>query len=319
MNHLPSRRDFLYNTSLLAGAALLAPVGLSSAPAEIIARKMKLSLSPGSIGVSATPRQVIALAVQHGFEAVEPSIDFLAGLGDAELADLRGEMKTVVFGAAGLPVDFRGEDDKFQSGLDGLRKRAAALHRVGVDRVGTWISPGHGTLTYEENFKRHAKRLREVAKILGDFGQRLGLEYVGTPTARKSARYPFIHTMRETQKLIAEIGLSNVGLVLDSWHWWTAGETAADILALKAENVISVDLNDAPAGIPVDQQQDGRRELPCATNVIPMAAFVNALNKIGCDAPVRAEPFNKPLNDLPDNEACAASIVALRKAMALLT
>ena len=279
---------------------------------------MRLCLSPGSIGVKAGPREAIALALQHGFEAVEPSTDFLGRLSEAELGEFRAAMKGLVFGAAGLPVDFRGDDARFRADLAALAPRAAGLRRAGVERVGTWISPGHSALTYLENFRRHAPRLREVAKVLGDHGQRLGLEYVGTPTSRQRARYPFIHSMREMRELIAEIGAGNVGLVLDSWHWWTAGETEADLLALKAADVVSVDLNDAPAGIPVDRQLDGQRELPCATGVIPMGVFLNALQRLGYDGPVRAEPFNKAVNDLPDNEACAAVIAALRKAVALL-
>jgi sugar phosphate isomerase/epimerase len=105
--------------------------------------------------------------------------------------------------------------------------------------------------------------------------------------------------------------------VLGTWHWWTAGETEADLLSLKAADVVSVDINDAPAGIPVDQQQDSQRELPCATGVIPAAVFLNSLQRLGCDGPVRVEPFNKKLNTPPPDEACAAVIASLRKAAAL--
>jgi sugar phosphate isomerase/epimerase len=118
--------------------------------------------------------------------------------------------------------------------------------------------------------------------------------------------------------LVGEIGLSNVGFLLDSWHWWHAGDTEADLLQLKPEQVIAVDLNDAPAGVAKDQQVDNRRELPCATGVINVGAFLNALNRIGYDGPVRAEPFNKAVNSLPKAEACAATAKAMKKAFALV-
>ena len=121
------------------------------------------------------------------------------------------------------------------------------------------------------------------------------------------------------KELIAEINTGNVGFQLDSWHWWNAGETAADILSLKGREVIAVDLNDAPAGIPKDQQVDNRRELPCATGVIDVAAFLNALNQIGYDGPVRAEPFNQVVNKMTKDDACAAAAAALKKAFALVT
>ena len=65
----------------------------------------------------------------------------------------------------------------------------------------------------------------------------LGLEYVGTQSLLVGNRYPFVHSMAETQDLISEIGTGNVGLVLDSWHWWTANDTEADLLALTNEEI----------------------------------------------------------------------------------
>ena len=61
-----------------------------------------------------------------------------------------------------------------------------------------------------------------------------------------------------TWELIAEIGTATVGVILDSWHWWQAGDTEADLLTLTAKDIVSVDLNDAPAGVAKEEQQDGR-------------------------------------------------------------
>jgi sugar phosphate isomerase/epimerase len=184
--------------------------------------------------------------------------------------------------------------------------------------MGTWLMSGHSSLSYVENFRQHARRLRAVAQILKDQDIRLGMEYVGTRTIWTKQRYPFIHTLKEMRDLIAEIGSGNAGVVLDCWHWWQAEDTVPDVLTLKNEDVISVDLNDAPSGVPKDQQVDGRRELPCATGVIDVGAFLKALNQIGYDGPVRAEPFNKPLKDMENEPACAATISALKRAVALV-
>ena len=302
--------------TLALGIGVMAVNNWSNAAAAPV--KVKACLSPGSIGVRAGGRQLIDLALKHRFDAVEPPAGYLAGLSDADLTALQQEMKqaNLAWGAAGLPVDFRGEDAKFEADLEKLAPASAALRRAGVNRVGTWLSPSHAQLAYEENLKRHAERLRKVALVLKANGQRLGLEYVGTPTLRENRKNTFIYNMKGTRQLIERIGTGNVGFVLDSWHWWTAGENEADLLSVKAEEIVSADLNDAPAGIPVERQIDGRRELPCATGVIPVATFVGALASVGYDGPARAEPFNKVLNDMEDDAACAASIAALRKALA---
>jgi sugar phosphate isomerase/epimerase len=215
-------------------------------------------------------------------------------------------------------VDFRQDRVRFEEGMKKLPGIAAGLQRAGVSRVTTWLRPCDDHLTYLQNFRQHAARLRQVAEVLADGGVRLGLEYVAPKTSWASGRYPFIHTLAEMKDLVAEINLSNIGLVMDSWHWWHAGDTAADLLTLQGREVIAVDLNDAPAGMAKDQLVDNRRELPCATGIIDLDAFLNALNQIGYDGPVRAEPFNQAVNHMAKDEACAAAAAALKKAFALI-
>lgn len=319
--NLLDRRGFLQRTvtaSLAFGAGLTGALGRGASEGK--PRKMTIDLLCGAIGVSANQREAIDLAARHGFESVGVDAGFLAGLAADQLAEVQADLKNknLVFGGAGLPVDFRRDADRFEQSLKELPRVAAGLERAGLDRISTWLTPCDGQLTYLENFRQHATRLREVAKVLKDHQVRLGLEYVGPKTAWSSQRYPFIHTMAEMKELIAAINTGNVGFQLDSWHWWNAGESAADILSLQGRDVIAVDLNDAPAGIPKDQQVDNRRELPCATGVIDVASFLNALNQIGYDGPVRAEPFNQAVNHMGKDDACAAAAAALKKAFALV-
>jgi sugar phosphate isomerase/epimerase len=124
--------------------------------------------------------------------------------------------------------------------------------------------------------------------------------------------------MAEAKDLIAEIGTGNVGFVLDSWHWQMAGEGAADLKTLRNEDIVSIDLNDAPAGIPADQQIDSKRELPLATGVLDLKTFLNTLQALGCDAPARCEPFNAALRALPAEQALAKVADAMKRAMALI-
>ena len=314
------RRAFL-RTATAVGLSGLGVLGSGrSQAAERGKRKFTMDLRCGAIGVRANQREAIELAHRYGFESVEPSAHFLAKLPDGELDELLADLKAkqLVWGAAGLPVDFRRDEDRFREGIKQLPEIARGLQRAGVSRVGTWLSPAHSSLTYLANFRQHARRLREVARILGDHGQRFGLEYVGPKTSWTGGRHSFVHTMAETKELIAEIGRDNVGFVLDSWHWYTAHETDADLLTLSNQDVVACDLNDAPSGIPVDEQMDGSRELPAATGVIDLKAFLGALVKIGYDGPVRAEPFNKKLNALANDEAMAATAAAMKKAFALI-
>ena len=310
-----NRREFLQNSALAA----LSSGSWVSAAGSAPRRQFTLALTPGSIGVVVkSQKELNDLAHRHRFESVEPRGDELSAMSREQLTETLADLssKQLVWSATGLPVDFRKDDKTFRDGLAKLPKIATALKHAGARRIGTWLSPSHDELTYRANFQQHAARLRECARVLKDNGIRLGLEYVGTQLLLVGKRYPFVHTMAETRELIAEIGTGNVGLVLDTWHWWTAGDSEADILALKNEDVVSVDLNDAPNGIAKEQQRDNERELPAATGVIDVAPFLNALTKIGYDGPARPEPFNKTLNALENDAACAATSAAMRKMVA---
>ena len=282
--------------------------------------RFTMDLRCSSIGVRADQRTAIRLAHTHGFESVTPDSKFLADLSDESRGELLNEMKDkkLVWGAAGLPVDFRRDEKTFADAVKRLPRLASGMQRAGVTRVGTWLSPFHAELIYVTNFRQHTRRLGACARILADHGLRLGLEYVGPKTLWASKRHSFIHTMAETKELIANIGLDNVGFVLDSWHWYTAHETADDLRTLKNHDVVACDLNDAPAGIPIDQQIDNRRELPAATGVINLKQFLEVLIEIGYEGPIRAEPFNRLLNEMEDETAVAETAKAMRKAFALV-
>lgn len=323
MNRI-TRRDWLHTTALAVGlGSMSALTGRRPARGEEAARpprRFRAALVCSAIGVRADQRQAIEYAARFGFEAVEPQPEFLARLSDEELATLRQEMqeKRLTWSAAGLPVDCRGDIDAFTQSLRRFPRFCEVLQRAGIDRVGTWVSPTHNERTYLENFRLHAKRLRAVANIAGGYGLRLGLEYVGPKKSWSAGRYPFIHTMREMRELIAEIDHPCVGLTLDSWHWYTAGETVEDLRKLPGDRIVIVHLNDAPSGVPVEEQIDSVRDLPCATGVIDLKGFLGALVEIGFDGPAYIEPFKKELRQMPPEEALQLTAEAMQKAIALV-
>jgi sugar phosphate isomerase/epimerase len=316
-----SRRTFLHTAAAgsLAAAAFAAPAP-SAAAEQPPKRKFTRDLNCGMIGVRASLPEAVRLAHQYGFESVAPTLDALAKLPDGECDELLADLKAkkLAWGAAGLPVNFRGDEGQFSAGLQALPALAKAAQRAGVGRISTFLSPTHASLTYLANFRQHARRLREVAKVLADHGGRLGLEYVGPKTSWTAGRYPFLHTMAEMKDLIAEIAQPNVGFLLDSWHWHHAGETQADLLSLRNHDVVACHLNDAPADTPKDEQKDGIRDLPCATGVIDLKGFLGGLLQIGYDGPVCAEPFSKALRAMPPEQALTTTAAAMKKAFALV-
>ena len=322
-----NRRQFIQKSSLL-GAGLSLPLSshvlagekkMTDSQASI--RQFTMQLDGGSIGVSAEQQELINLAHEYGFESVSAQVDYLASISDSEREELLADMqeKNLLWGNAGLPVQFRTDRDTFMEDVSALPAKAVGLEKAGVTRITTWIMPNHPELNYLQNFRQHAYRLREVAKILGDHGIRFGLEYVGPKTLQVANEYPFMRSMSETKELIAAIGEPNMGFVLDSFHWYTAGEDVDDILTLTNQEVVACDLNDARIGFERNDQIDGKRELPMATGVVDTEGFLDALVKIGFDGPVRAEPFNQPLRDMEDEAAVEKTAQAMKKAFATIS
>lgn len=266
---------------------------------------MYKALSPGAIGVrTQTLDESIAAAKLGGFEGVEFNVREVAALVDEHGAEaVRARFADAGLRPAGwgLPVDWRGGEEQWQKGLQDLPRLAQAAAAIGCARGMTWVLPCSDERPFEENYQFHIDRFTPIAKILADHGCALGLEFIGPKTLRESQRYPFVYTMGDMLELGAKIG-PNVGLLLDCWHWYTSHGTLAELRALRPEQVVYVHVNDAPAGISVDEQIDQVRALPGETGVIDIGGFLQALQSIGYDGPVTPEPFKRELADLPSDE-----------------
>ncbi|MEO6313633.1 MAG: TIM barrel protein [Chitinophagaceae bacterium] len=318
-----NRKAFLQQ-SVFSSLALSVPwnFGADETPlAPAVKRKYKMQLNGGLIGVKADQSALIELASKYGFEAVVALPQYLHGLTTDHWTLLKDNMKTknLSFGMGETNVEFRKSEEIFKKSLASLPAKCAVLQKAGVTRSMTWIMSNHSDLNYLQNFRLHTARLKEVAGILKDYDIRYGLEYVGPKSIWAANNFPFIHTMAELRELIAAIGQSNVGIHLDTAHWFTSGEDLSAILSLTNNDVVGCDLNDAIKGYdPIQNQPGYQRELPAATGVIDTRGFLNALKTIGYDGFVQAEPFNEELNKLDDEAAVQKTADAMKKAVAMV-
>lgn len=267
---------------------------------------MYKALSAGAIGVSAgSLENALRLAAAHGFAGLEFGAGEVANLIDAHgtgyVRDLFAASGVLPAGF-GLPTEWRGEDEKFQQSLRELPRLARAAAAIGGNRTATWIMPCSNDRIWNENLAFHIARFTPIAHILHEEGIRLGLEFIGPKTLRESQRYPFIHTMEQMLEMGQQIG-PNVGLLLDCWHWYTSHGSLADLEALTNDQVVYVHVNDAPAGVAINDNVDNVRGLPGATGIIDIAGFLAALRHLEYDGPIIAEPFEKSLAALPSDEA----------------
>ena len=267
---------------------------------------MFTSLSPGAIGVKATLSEGLTLAGAAGFQGLDVNIREVARCVREKGADhVTGLFcdAGLKIGAWGLPVSWNGPLEDYERDLRALPGMAAAAASVGAFRVSQWIAPASDERPFREQFRWCLGRLRPICNVLKDHGCSLGLEFIGPRTLRLGRRYGFIYSIAGMLGFCEALGTGNTGLLLDCWHWYTSLGTLADIRGLAPHDVIHVHVNDAPAGVDVEEQIDHVRALPSETGVIDLAGFLSALNEIGYAGPVTPEPFSGTVRELPAGEA----------------
>ncbi|QLH80770.1 sugar phosphate isomerase/epimerase family protein [Halosimplex pelagicum] len=262
---------------------------------------MYTSFDPDAVGVDRPFPEAAALAAETGFDAVQVDLGYLREHGPENYRavlddhDLRA-------GSAALPVDATGDAETYESDLDALPEVAEAAAAVGCTRMSTYIMSFSDERPFEENVAFHRDRLERVAELLADHGIDLGLEFLGPETLREGHEYDFISTAGGMLDLCSAVG-DNTGLLLDSWHWHTAGGSTEALDALDADDVVDVHVNDAPEGLALDEYVDTERALPGATGVIDIETFLSHLDSVGYDGPVMAEPFSDELEAMADEDA----------------
>jgi sugar phosphate isomerase/epimerase len=272
------------------------------------------NLNTGMIGVQATLPEAIAYAKKYGFRGVEFSIREAKSLADKQgIEHVRGLFRNsgIRPGCWGFPVEYRKDEATWRDGLKELPELARLAQDLDCLRTATWILPCDDERDFAANFRFYVERLRPAAHILRDYGCRVGLEFIGPKTLRRSRRYAFIHTLDGMRALAADIGTGNVGILLDIWHLYTSHGYSDDIREMAAEEVVTVHINDAPPGKEIDEQLDQVRTLPGETGVLNVTGFLQALQAIGYDGPVTAEPFSQRVRDMKPEDAVAATAEAV--------
>ncbi|MCY4403093.1 MAG: sugar phosphate isomerase/epimerase [Candidatus Poribacteria bacterium] len=274
------------------------------------------NLSTGAIGIQANMAEGLTLAKEAGFDGLDLNIGEASQLAEEHsvqhVKDL-WEDAGITMGGWGFGVNWRGSDADYYAGLSQLPARAELAAELGCFRTTTVVGPASNDMSFQENWDFSVKRLRSVAEILNVHGHAIGLEFIGPATSRKSAKHLFAYSMDAMLGLAAAVGTGNVGLLFDTWHWYTCRSTVDDVRKLSASDVVYVHINDAPAGIDPDEQIDNIRCLPAETGVIPLTELMQILSEIGYDGPVTPEPFSKSVNEMSPPEAAKTTAKSLKQ------
>lgn len=262
---------------------------------------MLKGLTRAGIGNVGSIEAFIQAAAKYGFEAIAADGKELEQwINDKGLPGSQAILKEhgIQIATIGLPVQWRTTEEEFLAGLPTLIRHAEAASSLGCTACCTYVLPStdHASAHF---MSLATRRLRTCAQILAPYGIRLGLEFVGPHHLRTNWKNPFIWGLQETLDWIETIGERNVGLLFDSYHWYTNELEIEDILKLNASQIVLVHINDAP-NVPVAEVLDNDRLFP-GEGVINLAGFLQALHQIGYKGAVAQEILTpKPLDEPSD-------------------
>ncbi|MEK3917635.1 sugar phosphate isomerase/epimerase [Paenibacillus sp. FSL H7-0331] len=274
---------------------------------------MLKALTRAGIGAVGSIQDFVRAAAEHEFEAITAGgteLEEWIAQDGAESVNSFLREQGIQIGSIGLSVQWRNSEEEFRSGLARLAKDAEAAAAVGCTTCTTYVLPS--TDHNAAHFMAIAtRRLRTCAQILAPYGISFGLEFVGPHHLRTRWANPFIWGLQETLDWIDAIGERNVGLLFDSYHWYTNGLGVDDILRLDASQIVLAHINDAP-DVPLAEVLDNERVYP-GEGVIDLTGFLRGLHQIGYTGLVAQEILTPQPSTEPSSVLLKRSQEAFRK------
>ena len=124
--------------------------------------------------------------------------------------------------------------------------------------------------------------LNELGGIAAKRGVGLAFEFLGQSDCS-------VQTLALADEIVRTVDQPNVGLVIDSFHFYAGGSSIESIDVLDPARLFIFHINDAE-DLPRDQLEDRHRLLP-GLGILPLKQIVAALRRIGYDRVVSVEIF----------------------------
>jgi len=147
------------------------------------------------------------------------------------------------------------------------------------------VVPGplpEGGATRDAVISESVKVLTELCDIASRYSVTLAFEFLGQPDCS-------VPTLDLAAKIVSEVGRQNLGLVIDSFHFYAGGSTFEMIEALDPRIIQIFHINDAE-DLPREELEDRHRLLP-GLGILPLRELVSAFRRIGYDKVASVEIF----------------------------
>lgn len=244
---------------------------------------MKLALN-GATTMGASLETDLAAAKAAGFDYVEI---WAAKIRDKSTADLKK-----LFAEAGVPplsinsiehVTFRDAE-----AYERIKQQCRDWSKIAAEIECPYIVVVPGRLPPAE-VDAHARVveesvhvLTELCDIAAEHGVALAFEFLGQPDCS-------VQTLDLADEIVRTAARDNLGLVIDSFHFYAGGSNVRMIEKLDPQSIYIFHINDAE-DLPREQLEDRHRLLP-GLGILPLREMIRAFRDIGYDDVASVEIF----------------------------
>lgn len=246
---------------------------------------MKLALN-GATTMRADLETDVRAASAAGFDYLEIWASklrrFLSAKSAQELKSLLEEYKLKPYSINSIEhISFR-DPSRHASLLEECEELCRIAAAIDCPYVVVVPSPLPAGVGREESTDESARVLSELADIADRHGVGLAFEFLGQTDCS-------VQTLEHASEIVSRVGRANVGLVIDSFHFYAGGSTIESIDALDPERLFIFHINDAEQ-LPREVLEDKHRLLP-GLGILPLKEIVAALRRIGYDRVASVEIF----------------------------
>jgi 2-keto-myo-inositol isomerase len=181
----------------------------------------------------------------------------------------------------------------WRQGLAAVERAAALAAELGAPPLLVCPDAPGAEETGPDALARAGERARTYAEAAGRAGVRLAIEPLGG--------HRFVPGPREAMALIRAAGSPpELGLMLDTFHYYKSGVPDADVAAVPAERWVILHVNDCPPG-PAATLRDADRLYP-GEGILPLVATLQHFQDIGFTGAASVEVFRPEYWELPIKE-----------------
>jgi 2-keto-myo-inositol isomerase len=272
---------------------------------------MKLAMN-GATTMRADLETDIKAASAAGFELIEiwaaKLREFLKTNTVADLKNLLGEHKLEPYSINSIEhITFRSQEDyaKIKAETEQLSTIAG---EIGCPYV--VVVPGKMPENADEAeiVEESVKVLNELADIAEKHGVGLAFEFLGQTDCS-------VQTLDLCREIVEKVNRKNVGLVIDTFHFYAGNSSFEAIETLNPEKLFIFHINDAE-NLPKADLTDAHRLYP-GTGILPIKEIKQRFDKIGYNRMVSIEIFRPEYWNQDPFEVAKAAKAATEKVLGL--